>query len=249
MNGRAATLTIACVLLAWPGMANAKGGGHGGGGHGGGGHSSGGHSGGHATASHGSGGHRSGGHPASTGQASTARSASSQNPSTSPHRTGGSPTAPERTGTGQPTAETAVPRPATPPVVLPTTGGPVLLPAYPLFGFSGSFALSSFSPWPIGYANAFGAGDAFSANGPTGGLRLKIEPTSAQAFVDDEYTGLVDDFNGRFHHLNLIPGPHHVEVRALVMRRSFSTSSFSRITRSSTQRPWRRRRPDRQPST
>jgi PEGA domain-containing protein len=209
MKRRAATLTIACVLLAWPGMATAKGGGHGGGGH-----SSGGHSGGHSTASHGSGGHRSGGHPSSTGQTSSGRSAASQTPSTSPHRTGGSPAARGRTGTGQPTAETAVPRPAAPTVVLPTPGVTGLLPAYPLFGLSGGFGLYSFSGWPIGYADAFGAGDAFSANGPTGGLRLKIEPTSAQVFVDGEYAGVVDDFNGRFHHLDLAPGPHHLEVRA-----------------------------------
>jgi hypothetical protein len=106
-----------------------------------------------------------------------------------------------------------VPRPITP-VTTPVTGGPLLLPAYPLFGLTGGFGLSSFSPWPlIGYPNAFGAGDAFSANA-TGGLRLKIEPTSAQVFVDGEYAGVVDVFNGRFHHLDLEPGPHHLEMRA-----------------------------------
>jgi hypothetical protein len=50
--------------------------------------------------------------------------------------------------------------------------------------------------------------------GPTGGLRLKIQPKEAQVYVDGFYAGVVDDFNGRFQHLDLAPGPHRIEVRA-----------------------------------
>jgi hypothetical protein len=32
-------------------------------------------------------------------------------------------------------------------------------------------------------------------------------------YVDGYYAGIVDDFNGHFQHLDLTPGPHHVEVR------------------------------------
>ena len=32
--------------------------------------------------------------------------------------------------------------------------------------------------------------------------------------MDGDYVGLVDDFDGVFHHLNLSPGPHHIDVRA-----------------------------------
>ncbi len=32
-------------------------------------------------------------------------------------------------------------------------------------------------------------------------------------FVDGYYAGIVDDFDGHFQKLDLIPGPHHVEVR------------------------------------
>ena len=33
-------------------------------------------------------------------------------------------------------------------------------------------------------------------------------------FVDGYYAGIVDDFNGHFQHLEVTPGPHHVEIRA-----------------------------------
>jgi hypothetical protein len=54
----------------------------------------------------------------------------------------------------------------------------------------------------------------FDTQGPTGALRLKIHPKDAQVYVDGYYAGVVDDFNGHFQHLDLVPGPHHVEVRA-----------------------------------
>jgi hypothetical protein len=47
----------------------------------------------------------------------------------------------------------------------------------------------------------------------TGGLRLEIEPKTAGVFVDGAYAGVVDDFNGHFQHLDLIPGAHRIEVR------------------------------------
>ena len=58
------------------------------------------------------------------------------------------------------------------------------------------------------------APDPFDANGPTGGLRLKVEPKDAEVYVDGYYAGIVDDFDGLFQHLTLVPGPHRVEVRA-----------------------------------
>jgi hypothetical protein len=47
----------------------------------------------------------------------------------------------------------------------------------------------------------------------TGGLRLEITPKTAQVFVDGYYAGVVDDFNGRFQHLDLKPGGHRIDVR------------------------------------
>ena len=54
----------------------------------------------------------------------------------------------------------------------------------------------------------------FDARGATGSLRLRVEPKDAQVFVDGYYAGLVDEFDGLFQHLDLVPGPHHVEVYA-----------------------------------
>jgi len=54
----------------------------------------------------------------------------------------------------------------------------------------------------------------FDRSGPTGGLRLRVEPADAEVFVDGYSAGIVDDFNGRFQRLKLAAGPHRVEIRA-----------------------------------
>ena len=73
------------------------------------------------------------------------------------------------------------------------------------FGYSGglySTGFDGYAPYP------------FDQFGPTGGLRLKVDPKDAAVYVDGYYAGIVDDFDGRFQHLDLIPGPHRVEVIA-----------------------------------
>jgi hypothetical protein len=65
-----------------------------------------------------------------------------------------------------------------------------------------------------GLGVAVDAPSPVDAQGPAGGLRLKIQPQDAQVYVDGYYAGVVDDFNGHFQRLELVPGPHHVEVRA-----------------------------------
>jgi hypothetical protein len=59
-------------------------------------------------------------------------------------------------------------------------------------------------------------GGGYSGDLPVGvgGLRLKVEPTSAEVLVDGYYMGTVDDFNGVFQKMDLTSGPHHVEIRA-----------------------------------
>jgi hypothetical protein len=185
-----ATLTIACVLLTLPRSALAKGG-HGGG-HSGGGHNAGRSSGGH---------HGAGGHPSSSSHTAGARSASA------PHRTSPSaaPKPRHRPGVGQPLTGT-VPRPPVP--VTPVSGGLAPLPSFPLFGLSGGFGFSSFAGWPI-----VGT-DSWLAARPTGGLRLLIDPESAEVIIDGYYAGVADDFTERAHPLEVVPGPHHVELLA-----------------------------------
>jgi hypothetical protein len=63
-------------------------------------------------------------------------------------------------------------------------------------------------------APLYDSADAPGTDGPTGGLRLRVTPKSAQVFVDGYYAGVVDDFDGLFQHLTLGVGPHHVEVHA-----------------------------------
>lgn len=65
------------------------------------------------------------------------------------------------------------------------------------------------APWPWPYA-----GYAYSESAHTGGLRLKVEPGSAQVYVDGYYAGIVNDFNGHFQQLKMTPSGHRIELRA-----------------------------------
>lgn len=219
-------LTMA-FCLSVPTIIDAKGsrGGHGGG-----------HAGGHAAG--GPGGH-------SSGQArGTSTSTSHGAPVTRAGGTAPTTVAPAppttRVRHGEPVVGTAVPRPAT---SSPLGTRPLLVPPYRFrpsvgtLGFGGFGLYSYYDPfrsslmmygypgylygytpaWPFPPALApYGyAPYPIDAEGITGGLRLKIEPKEAQVYVDGYYAGIVDDFNGHFQRLKLIPGPHHVEVRAL----------------------------------
>ena len=198
MKFPAAPLTIACVLVTLAGNVLAKGGGHGGSGHGSGGHSAG----------HGSG-HSSGGHHAAGGRTSSSGRAAPRSES-APHRTSTSsvPQPRHRPGVGQPLTSTAVPRP--PLSIVPPAGGSLVLPSFPLFGLSGGFGFSSFAGWPIVGTDANAPLAAYA----TGGLRLRIDPESAEVIIDGFYAGVAGDFSGRAHPLALAPGSHHVELLA-----------------------------------
>jgi hypothetical protein len=49
---------------------------------------------------------------------------------------------------------------------------------------------------------------------PYGSVRLEIPQKDAEVYVDGYFAGNVDNFDGVFHHLNLEPGPHKIEVKA-----------------------------------
>jgi len=55
-------------------------------------------------------------------------------------------------------------------------------------------------------------GDSGYYGRPTGSLRLDIQPTDAQVYIDGAHAGLVDDFDGVFQSLRLEAGQYHVEV-------------------------------------
>ena len=47
-----------------------------------------------------------------------------------------------------------------------------------------------------------------------GGVALEITPSDAEVFVDGEYAGHVEDFDGTTQPLTLTPGTHRIEVQA-----------------------------------
>jgi hypothetical protein len=78
-----------------------------------------------------------------------------------------------------------------------------------------------------GSGSTYGAPDAAPPSGSSanpdslsvqpsgaGHLRLRVEPATAQVFVDGFYMGTVDDFNGSAQDASLEAGPHRIEIRA-----------------------------------
>jgi len=47
-----------------------------------------------------------------------------------------------------------------------------------------------------------------------GALRLKMKPREAEVFVEGDFVGQVDDYDGAFQRLRLPPGRHRIQVRA-----------------------------------
>jgi hypothetical protein len=47
-----------------------------------------------------------------------------------------------------------------------------------------------------------------------GRVRITNAPNRAEVYSDGDYVGIADDFDGRFQHVNLEPGPHRIELRA-----------------------------------
>jgi hypothetical protein len=78
-------------------------------------------------------------------------------------------------------------------------------------GFYGAY------PW-YGYSGYGYPGHDYPAYGvaarPYGSVRLEIPQKDAEVYADGYFAGNVDNFDGRFHQLNLEPGPHRIEVRA-----------------------------------
>jgi hypothetical protein len=60
----------------------------------------------------------------------------------------------------------------------------------------------------------YGDGGYRRGNGPQGGLKLKVSPSTAEVYVDGYYMGIVDDYDGVFQQLALDAGVHRIEVKA-----------------------------------
>jgi hypothetical protein len=59
-------------------------------------------------------------------------------------------------------------------------------------------------PMPVPYPYGFREGDS--------SLRVDVKPKEAAVYVDGYYAGIVDDFDGTFQRLHVIPGPHEIIV-------------------------------------
>lgn len=49
---------------------------------------------------------------------------------------------------------------------------------------------------------------------PRGGLQLDVDPRRALVYVDGLFAGIVDDFSGYYHHLEVSAGLHTIEIIA-----------------------------------
>jgi hypothetical protein len=83
---------------------------------------------------------------------------------------------------------------------------------YANFGFYGGFG-APFPYYGYGYPYPPGPYSPWQVSGyDIGGVRLKIRPRDAQVFVDGNYAGLVDDFDGTFQSLRIEQGGHKIEI-------------------------------------
>jgi PEGA domain-containing protein len=196
--------------------------------------------GGHGSGGHGSGGRASGGSGRTGGRASTGSAGSSAGRGAGGTSAAGASRSAPTTRTGQSSGRrtsggtvvgTAVPRATSPFAVSPLFYSTLRFPGYAGLGWGyGGLGLlydPLWSPYGFGYSS-FGfysgygrsytgggyAADPFTAFGPTGSVRLNVEPRDADVYVDGYYAGIVDDFDGHFQHLDLVPGPHHIEISA-----------------------------------
>ena len=73
------------------------------------------------------------------------------------------------------------------------------------------------SGYGYGGYSGYGYGGRHGSYGarPWGGVRLAVAERDAEVYVDGYYAGVVDDFDGAMQRVDLEPGPHHLEIRAV----------------------------------
>ena len=121
---------------------------------------------------------------------------------------------------------------------LPSRGGNDYYYGYPYYGYNSYYRTPyAFGHFPIytgigyfyydpywGYYDPYYRGGGYYARARhddrddrdynIGSLRLKVDPSHGQVYVDGLYRGTVDEFDGVFQRLKIEAGAHRVEVRA-----------------------------------
>jgi hypothetical protein len=85
---------------------------------------------------------------------------------------------------------------------------------YPYYGGYYGYGYG-FGGYPYGYYGYPYGGYGYVSGGYAGnygGVRITDAPEDAAVYADGYYVGTVDDFDGKFQHLNLDAGAHHIEV-------------------------------------
>jgi len=142
-----------------------------------------------------------GGH--STGQGGRGGTPASRGPAA--ERAGG-----QSPSTGRPSTSTLVFVPS------PLGVGSPWIPFYPALPL-GRVGFGPFAPWWAipqveVYSSVAGVPLVPLENAPLGGLQLDVEPRRAQVYVDGRQVGVVDQFSGYYHHLDLAAGRHEIEI-------------------------------------
>jgi hypothetical protein len=73
------------------------------------------------------------------------------------------------------------------------------------------WGISSFG-YPYGYGLGYGYPYGYYRADVTTAVRLQVTPREAEVFVDGYSAGVVDDFDGVFQRLRLLPGGHEIAV-------------------------------------
>jgi hypothetical protein len=94
---------------------------------------------------------------------------------------------------------------------------------YPMFTGLGYFYYDPYwghyDPYfSYGYGGSYRSARKDDRDYDIGSLRLKVDPSHAEVFVDGLYRGIVDDFDGVFQRLKLEAGAHRLEIRAAGFR-------------------------------
>src|SRR5262249_1002679 len=88
--------------------------------------------------------------------------------------------------------------------------------AYPYYGYGYPYSY----PYPYSYYPYANSGPTAPASYVSaqpgvvyGGVRIEGAPGDAQVFVDGNYVGVAEDFDGAERHVNLPAGSHQIEIR------------------------------------